>query len=101
MRQRIFLPSTLDPRLLTLLLSLSSFALLCADDEANDSLPKLLEALKSDNVANRRDAALAICQRDLAAKKEALPGLIDRIAHDKDPQTRLAVLDALFDLGPE
>jgi HEAT repeat protein len=88
--------------------ALAAVLLLCAPDVVQSAeekperpLAEVIEALRSENVADRRSAAQEIARRDASLKKEALPALIARIAGDKDPQVRATVFEVLTDLGPE
>lgn len=64
------------------------------------SASELAALLKGQDLQARRSAAIAARTADAATKKQLLPVLIDLLKHEKDGQVRLAVLDAVTDMGP-
>ncbi len=60
-----------------------------------------IERLRSEVVELRRNAVTALRESGKESMRAALPVLIELLKSEKDGQVRLAVLDAMIDLGPD
>ncbi len=68
---------------------------------SSERIEALIKNLHAGNVDTRRRAATDVQMSDQNVQIKALPLLIEMLANEQDGQVRLAVLDALAQLGPK